>query len=107
MSGQMAKRIPMTHRRLASLFHWVLLSGLIISASAAGASADLNPLRPPDISSPRESLRNFVTNIDGAYTRMTGLLTSYFRSGRLYLDADERQVQAESIPSAKEAIQSF
>ena len=38
---------------------------------------------------------------------MQYLLTSYSRSDRLYLDADERQEQAKIIPSAKEAIRSF
>lgn len=107
ISGQTAKRIPMTHRSFASLFGWVLLSGIMLSNSCLGAAADSNPLRPPDTSSPRESLRNFVTNVDSAYLRMRDLLTSYSRSDRLYLDAAERRAQAEIIPSAKEAIRSF
>src|SRR4051794_24580114 len=97
----------MTPRGYAFLFGWVLLSGIILSGSSVGAVADSNPLRPPDTSSPRESLRNFVTNLDSAYLRMRDLLTSYFRSGRLYFNADERRRQAEIIPRAKEAIQSF
>src|SRR3954452_14158755 len=97
----------MTPRGFAFLFGWVLLSGIILSGFSVGAVADSNPLRPPDTSSPRESLRNFVTNVDSAYLRMTDLLTSYFRSGRLYLSTDERRQQAEIIPSAKQAIRSF
>ena len=97
----------MTHRSFAFLFGWVLLSGIILSNSCLGAAADSNPLRPPDTSSPRESLRNFITNIDSAYLRMRDLMTSYSHSDRLYLDADERREQAEVIPTAKKAIRSF
>jgi MscS family membrane protein len=97
----------MKYRCTAYLFISLLLSGIISSGSSAGAAADSNPLRPPDTSSPRESLRNFETNIDGAYLGMRDLLMSYFHSGRLYLNADERRIQAELIPSAKEAIRSF
>src|SRR3954463_8788801 len=107
MPDHKAKRIPMTHRCLASLFACVLLGGLVMSGFAAGAEADLNPLRPPDTSSPRESLRNFVTKIDGAYGQWSELMRSYFLSGRLYFDSDERRKQAEIRPSAKDAIRSF
>src|SRR5689334_1964925 len=107
MCSQTAKRIPMRHRCLPSLFGWVLLSGLVMPASAAGAATDLNPLRPPDTSSPRASLQNFETGIESAYIRMRDLLRSYIRSDRLYLNADERRQQAQIIPSAKDAVRSF
>ena len=107
MPGQKAKRIPMINRCLAFFLGCALLSGLVLSGSVAGAAADFNPLRPPDTSSPRELLRNFVTNVDSAYTRMRDLLTSYANSNRLYLNADERREQTEIIPSAKEATCSF
>ena len=105
--GQTTNRIPMTHRCFASLSGLVLLSAIILCSCPFGAAADPNPLRPSDTSSPRESLRNFDTNLDSAFLKMRDLLTSYFRSDRLYLDADERRKQAEIIPSAKEAIRSF
>ncbi len=73
----------------------------------SASAAELNPLRPPDTSSPRESLRNFITHIDSAYERMTDLLTSYFRSGQLYLSAHERRTQGEISPNAKEALRSL
>ncbi len=107
MFDQMKKRIPVAPRRFMSLVGWVLMCGIILSASSLAAEIDSNPLRPPDTSSPRESLRTFVTNVDSAYLEMRDLLTSYFRSGRLYLSADERRKQAEIFPSAKKAIRSF
>ena len=97
----------MTHRFTASVFGWVLLSGIIVTVSSVGAEPDSNPLRPPDTSSPRASLRNFETNVDTAYIKMRDLLTSYFGSNRFFLNADELRKQAEIIPSAKAAIRSF
>src|SRR3954463_2035436 len=107
MCNQAGKRIPMRHRCFASLLGGVLLSGIILFGPCAGTAAELNPLRPPDTSSPRASLQNFETSIESAYDRMRNLMTSYSRSGGFYLDADERRQQMQVIPSAKAAIRSF
>jgi MscS family membrane protein len=84
----------------------VLIAGLFGFSNAA-PTADLNPLRPADTSSPRATLQNFIAGTDAAYLRMKELLTSYSRSDRLYLNSAERAAQADIIPSASKAIQSL
>jgi len=96
----------MKSRRYACLFAWVLLSGLLFSASA-GAADDSHPLRPVDTSSPRESLRNFITKLDAGYIEMSDVMASHMGSGRLYLSKDERRKQREVYSIAKDALRSL
>ncbi|MGE3781791.1 MAG: hypothetical protein AB7H71_03485, partial [Alphaproteobacteria bacterium] len=96
----------MKPRRYAWLFSCCVLSGLLFSIPV-GAADNAHPLRPVDTSSPRESLRNFTTNFDGAYIHLRDAMTSHMDSGRLYLDDGERRKQQEAIPMAKAALQSL
>ena len=96
----------MKSRRYACLFAWVLLSGFLFSASA-GAADDSHPLRPVDTSSPRESLRNFITKLDAGYIEMSDVMASHMGSGRLYLSKDERRKQREVHSIAKDALRSL
>jgi MscS family membrane protein len=80
---------------------------VLFGFSNSAPTADLNPLRPADTSSPRATLQNFIAGTDAAYLRMKELLTSYSRSDRLYLNSAERAAQADIIPSASKAIQSL
>src|ERR1041385_7191693 len=97
----------MINRCLAFLFGWVLLCSVVLSSACFAAATDSNPLRPPDTSSPRESLRNFITMIDSAYIQWADVIRSYILGERLYLTADERRKQAAIIPSVKDAVESF
>ncbi len=53
---------------LISLFFLVLaLSAPVAGAQDEDPAFDTHPLRPPDISSPRDTLRSFLTNMDEAF----------------------------------------
>jgi len=82
----------------------VLLIALVVVWNPA-KTADLNPLRPGDTSSPRATLRGFIETIDGMYFRFAELVNSYGASGRLYFSQEERQKQRSSLLTALTAIQ--
>jgi MscS family membrane protein len=84
-----------------------VLIAVLFGFSNSAPTADVNPLRPADTSSPRATLQSFIAGTDAAYLRMKELLTSYSRSDRLYLNSAERAAQADIIPSASKAIQSL
>ena len=84
-----------------------VLIAVLFGFSNSAPTAELNPLRPADTSSPRATLQNFIAGTDAGYLRMKELLTSYSRSDRLYLNSAERRAQADIIPSASKAIQSL
>lgn len=96
----------MKPRRYAWLFSCFVVSTLLFTM-AVGAADNAHPLRPVDTSSPRESLRNFITSFDDAYIRMRNVMTSHMESGRLYLDKDERKQQQEAVAIAKRALYSM
>jgi MscS family membrane protein len=52
-----------------------------------------DPLRPPDMSSPRATLEGFMQTMDGIELGMTEVLKSYADSDRLYLSPEERARQ--------------
>src|SRR5258705_4694073 len=85
----------------------LLIVVVMLGYSSSAMTDDANPLRPADTSSPRATLDNFVTSVDGVYLAMHDLLLSYARSGRLYLNAEERAKQAQVIPGARAAVQSL
>jgi MscS family membrane protein len=82
--------------------HLVLLIALIVVWSPA-KTADLNPLRPIDTSSPRATFQGFVETIDGMYLHFAELVNSYSISGRLYLSHEEHQTQRASLLTALSA----
>jgi MscS family membrane protein len=96
----------MNSRRCAYLFAYVLLNCFLLSLSVRAAD-DAHPLRPVDTSSPRASLHNFITSLDAAYIRMREAMASHLESGRLYLNKDERRKRRETVPIAKDALQSL
>ena len=89
---------------------WLCLAGLFALplGVAHGADAtDSHPLRPPDTSSPRATLQGFIATTDDVYRRMTELLNSYGKSGRLYPSAEERREQSEALNDALKLGQYF
>jgi MscS family membrane protein len=70
-----------------------VLIGLLLGTSTAAKTDAGYPLRPPDTSSPRATLRGFITDADDLYRDMRAVLEDYAASDRLYLTADESQRQ--------------
>src|SRR6266581_7902764 len=86
---------------VAALLH--LLFGVLYSAQAAEA----NPLRPTDTSSPRATIQGFIETADDIYLRMREILEEYEKTDRLYLNASERQRQADILRNAPKVIRSL
>jgi MscS family membrane protein len=84
-----------------------VLIGLLLGFSCAPKSADFNPLRPVDTSSPRATLQGFVEAVDELYLHMTGVLKSYTASDRLYFTPEERRTQLTNLSKALSAIRSL
>ncbi len=82
----------------------VLLIGSVLAFSNVANTAEVNPLRPVDTASPRETLQDFVVTMDGIYRGLKGILQEYAASGRLYLTSDERRRQVEVLSAAAKAI---
>src|SRR6202040_2334831 len=94
--------IPVFNR--ATHLSAALLVGSILAFSNAAKTAEVNPLRPVDTASPRETLQDFVVTMDGIYRGLKGILQEYAASGRLYLTSDERRRQVEVLSAAAKAI---
>jgi MscS family membrane protein len=90
--------------KLLNLF---LLIGLIFAFSKVANTADFNPLRPADTSSPRATLQDFVGIMDGIYLGMKDMLQEYATSQRLYLTPDERRKQVETLSTVVKAIKAL
>src|SRR6266436_1036919 len=90
--------------RCASYLHIVLLIELIFVFSNVANTAEVNPLRPVDTSSPRAILQGFAATMDGIYRSMKDVLQDYATSQRLYLTPEERRRQFEALSTAKKAI---
>jgi len=95
---------PIGHRAAHLLMSAVLI-GLLFGFSYAAKSADLNPLRPADTSSPRATLQGFIETMDDIYLRMNDIIRGYAASDRLYLSPEERRNQIENLRNAPKAIQ--
>jgi MscS family membrane protein len=82
--------------------------GLLIASSCAFSSAakaaEVNPLRPVDTASPRETLQDFAVTMDGIYRGTKDILQEYAASQRLYLTSDERRRRVEVLSAAAKAI---
>ncbi len=81
-----------------------LLAILLGLAPAAAQTADYNPLRPPDTSSPRATLQGFIELTDHIYRSVAGAFKSYLASDRLYLAAEEREKHRTGYLHASDAI---
>ncbi len=90
--------------RCASYLYIVLLIELIFVFSNVANTAEINPLRPVDTSSPRATLQGFVGTMDEIYRGMKGFLQEYAASQRLYPTPDERRKQVEALSTAAKAI---
>src|SRR6266446_162623 len=90
--------------RHASYLHIVLLIELIFVFSNVANTAEVNPLRPVDTSSPRATLQGFVGTMDDIYRGMKDFLQEYAASQRLYPTPDERRKQVEALLTASKAI---
>ena len=71
IAGTISVRRHMQRLRSAGLI--VLL--LCVANGARGT--DIDPLRPPDTSSPRATLQGFIETTDDTYSRMAGVLEAY------------------------------
>ena len=80
------------------------LIGSILAFSNAARAAEVNPLRPVDTASPRETLQDFVVTVDGIYRGLKNILQEYAASQRLYLTSDERCRRVETFSAAAKAI---
>jgi MscS family membrane protein len=90
--------------RYASYLHIVLLIALMFVFSNVANTAEVNPLRPVDTSSPRATLQGFVGTMDEIYRGMKDFLQEYDASQRLYPTPDERRRQIEALSAATKAI---
>ena len=63
--------------RYASYLHIFLLIELFVVFSKIGNTAEVNPLRPVDTASPRETLQDFVVTMDGIYRGTKDILQEY------------------------------
>jgi MscS family membrane protein len=77
---------------------------LIFVFSKTANTAEVNPLRPVDTSSPRATLQGFVVTMDEIFAGMKDILQEYAASQRLYLTPDERRKQVEMLSTAVKAI---
>src|SRR3984893_6526490 len=80
---------------------------LIVSSCAfskAAEAAEVNPLRPVDTASPRETLQDFVVTMDGIYRGTKDILQAYAASQRLSLTSDERCSRIAVLSGAAKAI---
>ena len=91
--------------RRASYLCIASLIELIFVLSNVANTADVNPLRPVDTSSPRATLQGFVVTMDEIYLGMRDVLQEYAASQRLYLTPDERRKQLEVLSTAAKAIE--
>jgi len=82
----------------------VLLIGLTFALANASSSAEVNPLRAADTSSPRAALQDFVAIMDDIYRGMKDVIHDYSVSDRLYLTADQRRRQVDALSNAPKAI---
>src|SRR5215510_7469162 len=94
-----------------TLFGWyakylgfVLFIELVIASSTVASTAEVNPLRPIDTSSPRATLEGFSGTMAEIYRDMKDLLQEYNASQRLYLTPDQRRRQIEALSAAAKAI---
>src|SRR5882724_120844 len=90
--------------RYASYLNIVLQIELIFVFSNLANTAEVNPLRPVDTSSPRATLQGFVGTMDEIYRGMKDFLQEYAASQRLYPTPDERRKQVEALSAAPKAI---
>src|SRR6266436_4558835 len=90
--------------RHSSYLHIVLLIELIFVFSNVANTAEVNPLRPVNTSSPRATLQDFVGAMDEIYRGMKDFLQEYAASQRLYPTSDERRKQVEALSTASKAI---
>src|ERR1700738_2384855 len=82
--------------------------GLLIVSSCAlsnpAKAAEVNPLRPVDTASPRETLQDFIVTMDGIYRGTKDVLQEYAASQRLYLTSDERRRRVAVFSAAAKTI---
>jgi MscS family membrane protein len=76
---------------------------LIFVFPNVASTAEVNPLRPVDTSSPRATLQGFVGTMDEIYRGTKGFLQEYDASQRLYPTPDERRRQIEALSGAAKA----
>lgn len=82
-----------------------LLITILFAVPGSAETANPNPLRPIDTSSPRATFQGFVEDIDKRYLRLTEVFKTYAASDRLYLNSVERRSVAENNRSWPETIQ--
>ena len=94
----------MLFARHAKALPLVLLICSAVALANAASSAEVNPLRAADTSSPRAELQDFVATMDDIYRGMKDVINDYSVSERLYLTADQRRRQFEALSKAPKAI---
>lgn len=85
----------------------ILLLVVLGLAGPARSADEANPLRPPDMSSPRATLEGFVASMDRAYAGSNEVISAYLASNRLYMSAGERHRLAAVRAGAIQAVRSL
>ncbi len=78
---------------------------ILFAVSGSAETANPNPLRPIDTSSPRATLQGFVEDIDERYRRTTEVFKSYMASDRLYVNSLESRTIAENTRVRSRTVQ--
>jgi len=79
------------HRIFALLAVLLTVVGACWAPSGRAAPPEVNPLAVPDMSSPRNTLGDFLATTDKIYEGWADLLTAYLTSGDLYLSGEHRR----------------
>ena len=93
--------------RCTDTLRWIIGVALIVALSCGTNAAEVNPLQPLDMSSPRATLQGFVTAMDEIYGGMKGVLQEYAASQRLYLTSEEQRKLVEVLSTAPKAIKAL
>ncbi|MDA9982631.1 hypothetical protein N9H39_07835, partial [Gammaproteobacteria bacterium] len=86
---------------------WAFFAFFLMGAGAYAQTLDSHPLAPADTSSPRATLRSFVTAIDKGLTIELKSALLYLASDRLYPNDFEKNLRAESDGSFVQALETL
>lgn len=78
-----------------------------MGAGACAQALDIHPLAPADTSSPRATLRSFMTAVDKGFALELRSTLSYLASDRLYPNAPENDLIAESDRNFVQALETL
>ena len=86
---------------------WALFAFLVIAPGAYAQTLDNHPLTPADTSSPRATLRSFVTAVDEGLSLELKSTLSYLSSDRLYPNNLEKRLKPETDRIFAQALETL